>query len=902
MMTLPAGADGLGLMTYGYDKDGLVTEVKQADGNGVTVKRDGAGRIKQVETHPGSWRTEYDLKTGLATQLEGAGETVTFAYDGSQPISETWSGMVNAKITRQFDGQGRVVAEDIADSSKLEYRYDKAGHLIQAGELSITRHPSTGQIKSERLGILERTWRYNPFGKIVGTTITASGKPIYKLTVERDKLGRVTERVEQLPNGKTHKRVFSYDKEDRLASFQDDHGPITKYAYDENGNLVRETSAGKTIEATYDGQDKLIRRGTDTYEYDPAGRLVTNTTKSGKTSYEYDRAGHLLAVTLPSGKKVSYALDGEGRRVGRSIDGKLTDAYVYTDALRPAGLFDGEGRLTGRFVYTLPWSSPTYFTRNGKFYLLVTDGIGTPRLVLDAATGAVDAQFESDPWGRIVSGGTQSTLPFGLAGGLADPDTGLVHFGMRDYAPRSGRWTAQDPLGINAGDANLYRYASGDPINQTDPTGAIPYSPFPIAGHDRHGQPYGPFSPHWDLNGPRPYRPDVGGPPPENPQDSLKVIAGRGRRGWPGPPSSDHAKPYDPAGDTDRIEDDPLGNAIIGAAGGVAKGVVELGMGEGVRHVGKHFFADAAGEHILHYAAHLIFGLFGDPHLITADGVSFDFMTIGEFTALRSDSGDMVVQARQAPWEDSRWVSVTPAVALSVNGDRIMIEHSHESLLLRMNGKPAILKDRLDLPKGGFLVPEGRSYLIGWPDGSVLRVLRNVRGLDLSMGLAEGRKGTVSGLLGPFTGTQADAIVTNAGTSIKSDEIDYKRLYREYGDSWRITQAESLFDYEPGKSTKTYDDRTFPDPNPPKIPAATENSARAICERAGVPKEALAGCILDVAVTGEAGFAVTTAEALRPMSVVTPRIEKETASNSDGTTQTFELKLGDHVALDKPSK
>ncbi len=292
----------------------------------------------------------------------------------------------------------------------------------------------------------------------------------------------------------------------------------------------------------------------------------------------------------------------------------------------------------------------------------------------------------------------------------------------------------------------------------------------------------------------------------------------------------------------------------------------------------------------------------GDPHLFTVDGMGYDFQAVGEFAALRSNNGDMVVQVRQAPWKDSRWVSVTPAVALSVNGDRIMIEHSHESLLLRMNGKPVILKDRLDLPKGGYLVPEGRSYLIGWPEGSVLRVLRNVRGLDLNMGLAEGRKGTVSGLLGPFTGNHANAIVTKAGTAIKSDEINYKRLYREYGDSWRITQAESLFDYEPGKSTASYDDRSFPDPDPPKIPAATESSARAICERAGVPKEALAGCILDVSVTGEAGFAVTTAEALRPISVLTPRIEKETASKTDGNTQTFPLKIGDHVSVDKPGK
>jgi RHS repeat-associated protein len=38
--------------------------------------------------------------------------------------------------------------------------------------------------------------------------------------------------------------------------------------------------------------------------------------------------------------------------------------------------------------------------------------------------------------------------PFGFAGGLYDPDTGLVRFGARDYDAAAGRWTANDPRGL----------------------------------------------------------------------------------------------------------------------------------------------------------------------------------------------------------------------------------------------------------------------------------------------------------------------------------------------------------------------------------------------------------------------------------------------------------------------
>jgi hypothetical protein len=41
-------------------------------------------------------------------------------------------------------------------------------------------------------------------------------------------------------------------------------------------------------------------------------------------------------------------------------------------------------------------------------------------------------------------------------------------FGTRYYDASVGRWTQQDPSGM---DANLYAYVGGDPMNSVDPTG-----------------------------------------------------------------------------------------------------------------------------------------------------------------------------------------------------------------------------------------------------------------------------------------------------------------------------------------------------------------------------------------------------------------------------------------------
>ena len=86
---------------------------------------------------------------------------------------------------------------------------------------------------------------------------------------------------------------------------------------------------------------------------------------------------------------------------------------------------------------------------------------------------------EYSAFGVLVGRTTASSFddiggqPFGFAGGLFDPITGLTLFGARDYDPRLGRWLARDPLGFGAGDTNLFAYVGGDPVNLVDPTGLM---------------------------------------------------------------------------------------------------------------------------------------------------------------------------------------------------------------------------------------------------------------------------------------------------------------------------------------------------------------------------------------------------------------------------------------------
>jgi len=155
-----------------------------------------------------------------------------------------------------------------------------------------------------------------------------------------------------------------------------------------------------------------------------------------------------------------------------SVGHGFVDRVLYRDALNPVAELDGSGSVVSRFVYGTRSNVPEYLVRGGTTYRIVSDHLGSVRLVVDASTGAVVQRLDYDAWGVVTQDTNPGFQPFGFAGGLYDAETGLVRFGARDYDPEVGRWTTKDPIRFEGG-LNLYAYVSSDPINRIDPSGLL---------------------------------------------------------------------------------------------------------------------------------------------------------------------------------------------------------------------------------------------------------------------------------------------------------------------------------------------------------------------------------------------------------------------------------------------
>ena len=274
----------------------------------------------------------------------------------------------------------------------------------------------------------------------------------------------------------------------------------------------------------------------------------------------------------------------------------------------------------------------------------------------------------------------------------------------------------------------------------------------------------------------------------------------------------------------------------------------------------------------------------GDPHITTINQSRYDFQAAGEFTLLRHSEG-LEIQVRHTPVstkpnpgdENATCVSINTAVAARVGSHRVTYEPGFSAskrdpsgLQLRIDGALADLGEQgISLGSGGRIARTNVSggLRIDFPDATYLFVTPawwaeqgkwyinvDVASANEAFGLA--------GAIGRDTWLPALPDGSAMGPRPGNSHDRYVALNQKFADAWRVTDANSLFDYESGTSTSTFTMRSWPPEHPPCEVAGTtamepiaENLARAACQ--AVRGGENANCVYDVMVTGNPGFAAT---------------------------------------------
>jgi RHS repeat-associated protein len=362
----------------------------------------------------------------------------------------------------------------------LGYEYDLAGNILAVHD----RTPGCGVPPT--LDALDRTFTYDPVYRLRSATGREQQTPVggdpwidvprgtdptqtqrYTETYHYDPVGNLLQLVHQptaphLTSGFT--RDFANQPGNNRLRLMTVSGTPYDYSYDDNGNLITETTSRHF---TWNHADQLATFATQTlgaepsvhahYLYDPTGQRIVKLVR---------RQGNLIEVTR-------YVGGFEHHRWGGTSPGENNHVHITDDDTRialvrlgPAAPGDGGPAI--------------------QFHL--GDHLGSSVLVIDDA-GVVTNREEFTPYGE-TSFGSFARKRYRFTGKERDEESGLSYHQARYFVPWLARWLSCDPVEEND-TGGRYGYCACNPVRLADPTGEDPHkheAMFRTLDTDRSGQ------------------------------------------------------------------------------------------------------------------------------------------------------------------------------------------------------------------------------------------------------------------------------------------------------------------------------------------------------------------------------------------------------------------------------
>jgi RHS repeat-associated protein len=387
-------------------------------------------QTKTVDPKSMTWWTTYNTWNLVQSRIEPWTTSATEAETGRT-------------YTYTYNAAGQLLSELMPGAVRTNNGYDNLGRLVSATGVNAAG---------------ARSFSYDLAGRL-----TAFSHPKGQVVLQYDDRGQLIS-----ANGPAGTSQFSYDLDGRMVSRTDAAGTAT-FGWTPRSELaaVSDPVTGTNINYTYNATQQPASAtvstttgtsSTRTFEYDPWGRLATDTTRSAaratllSLSYGYDRNSNLLqrttaGPTIAAPGTERFAYDQANRLAWWSSTTGAISEYSYdlngnrTRAGTAVATFDNRNRMKTQGAVTYNWSP------RGTLASTVTGGVTTAYSF--SAFGELlsvgGVSFTYDALGRIASRTATgaAAVDFSYAGVLSDPSS--------DGASLIARSPSGKPLSVGAG-------------------------------------------------------------------------------------------------------------------------------------------------------------------------------------------------------------------------------------------------------------------------------------------------------------------------------------------------------------------------------------------------------------------------------------------------------------------
>ena len=365
------------------------------------------GNVASITTNSG---TPMALKTEYTYDTYG---NVTSSVSSEQVVNS-----VKTLIT--YDATGRFVTKTrtLPASAVKTYTYDIWGNMLTecdetdaSNKLTTTyTYDGWGRLKSKTTpeGLCknyETGWASGSSKKYF-TKETGTAMP--PLTIYYDAFGRELQRKTKGPQNIDVTKTTSYNRMGQVTQVKNVTGKLAltdKYTYDTRGRVLTESSStGKSTTYSYDKRTITTTTAGRTYTQttDAWGNIVTSTDPAGnEVSYTYYSNGKPSSVTT-NGTTVSMTYDVAGNQTSLTDPDAGTSTYTYSADGILLTQTDGRGVETKFFYDDLGRIKSKQVGMSTINYTYGTTGVETLRLTKETLDDKT-VEYTHDEFGRVLT-------------------------------------------------------------------------------------------------------------------------------------------------------------------------------------------------------------------------------------------------------------------------------------------------------------------------------------------------------------------------------------------------------------------------------------------------------------------------------------------------------------------